>query len=313
MSNGDPHRIEGLRARPPKGGFPWLRATLFVGVLGAVVLPFTPPGGKILRGLKRLAEGPPPAAPAIDKADLERQLEARLRGEFEADLERELAALKKQLAEATKRDAAKASEPEPPSPLSSHTAATGGDVRTLRSGIPFKTEVKVDKGGIASQEREAADSYTASYTLSVRVPEPSRTLSELHRVNPRLAGLLPGLPALMEKPEVSRWFFALYDNKTTRLKRDAPRPPELLTQHNFSDCATIPPLPPPPTPPPRPSPAPPPRRWRVAPSAARGCVSAGSGPGGRASAGSPAGGAGAADGRRSAAAWPRPEGRTGPC
>lgn len=239
MSNGDPHRIEGLRARPPKGGFPWLRATLFVGVLGAVVLPFTPPGGKILRGLKRLAEGPPPAAPAIDKADLERQLEARLRGEFEADLERELAALKKQLAEAAKRDAAKASEPEPPSPLSSHTAATGGDVRTLRSGIPFKTEVKVDKGGIASQEREAADSYTASYTLSVRVPEPSRTLSELHRVNPRLAGLLPGLPALMEKPEVSRWFFALYDNKTTRLKRDATRLNELLTKHNFYDCETI--------------------------------------------------------------------------
>ena len=239
MSNGDPHRIEGLRARPPKGGFPWLRASLFVLVLGAVVLPFTRPGEKILRGLKRLAEGPPPAAPAIDKSDIERQLEARLREEFEADLERELAAVKKQLAEDAKRAAAKAAEPEALPPLSSHTAATGGDVRTLRSGIPFKTEVKVDKGGIASIERQAADSYTAAYTLSVRVPEPSRSLAELHRVNPRLASLLPGLPALLEKPEVSRWFFALYDNKTTRLKRDATRLNELLTKHNFYDCETI--------------------------------------------------------------------------
>lgn len=239
MSNGDSHRIEGLRARPPKGGFPWLRATLFVLVLGGFVLPFTPPGGKILRGLQRLVQGPPPAAPAPDKADIERQLEARLRGEFEADLERELAAVKKQLAEDAKRAAARAAESETLPPLSSHTAATGGDVRVLRSGIPFKTEVRVDKGGVASIERQAADSYTAAYTLSVRVPEPSRSLAELHRVNPRLAGLLPGLPALLEKPEVSRWFFALYDNKTKRLKRDATRLNELLTKHNFYDCETI--------------------------------------------------------------------------
>jgi hypothetical protein len=43
----------------------------------------------------------------------------------------------------------------------------------------------------------------------------------------------------MEKPEVSRWFYVLYENKTTRLKRDATRLNELLTKHNFYDCETI--------------------------------------------------------------------------
>ena len=239
MSKGNPHRIEGLRARSQRGGFPWLRASLFVVALAGAILPFTSPGEKIMRGLKRIATGPAPSSPGIDKADIERQLEARLRTEFEADLERELAALKKQFADAARRDAAKAAEPQPLPPLSSHTAASGGDVRTLRSGIPFKSEVQVSKGGIASKERVTADSYTATYTLGIRLPEPSRSLAELHEANPRLASLLPGLPSLMEKPEVSRWFFALYDNKTRRLKQDATRLNELLTKHNFYDCQTI--------------------------------------------------------------------------
>jgi hypothetical protein len=223
-----------------KHGLPWLRASLFLLVLAGVILPFTPPGEKILRGVKNLIRPPVPAAPAVDEEDLERQLEARLREEFEADLQRELAAFKKQAAEeAAKRESDRPAEPAPLPPISSHTAASGGDVRTLRSGIPFKTEVKVEKGGIASKERKTADSYAAEYTLKVRVPEPSKTLEELQTVNPRLSKLLPGLPAMLEKPEVSRWFYTLYDNKTTRLKQDATRLNELLTKHNFYDCETI--------------------------------------------------------------------------
>ena len=86
MSSDDPHRIEGLR-RPSggKSGFPSLRAAVFVLVLGGVILPFTPPGEKILRREKKLLQPPPP--PVVEKVDdgedLRRQLEARHRQEME--------------------------------------------------------------------------------------------------------------------------------------------------------------------------------------------------------------------------------------
>ncbi|MCW1921334.1 glycoside hydrolase family 75 protein [Luteolibacter arcticus] len=239
MSSGDPHQIEGLRRRPAKGGFPWLRASVFVIVLAGAILPFTPPGQKILRGVKNLIQPPPP--PVVEKqvddsADQMRDLEARHRQkmeELEANYQREVANLKKQAEDAERR----ATAPEPP--LSAHTANSGGDVRTLRSGIPFKTEVKVDKGGIASVERKDANSYTAEYKLSIRVPEPSKTLDQLQTVNPRLSKLLPGLPVLLEKPEVSRWFYELYDRKTRSLKEDSTKLNELLTKHNYYDCETM--------------------------------------------------------------------------
>jgi hypothetical protein len=242
MSSGDPHRIEGLRRSPRGGGFPWLRASVFLVVLAGVILPFTPTGEKVLRSAKRMIAPPAVPAPAAvpaageDPEEMRQQLESRHRQqveELEETYQRDLAALKRQVEEAERR----ATAPEPP--ISSHTATSGGDVRTLRSGIPFKTEVKVEKGGVASKERKDAASYTASYQLSIRVPEPSKTMAQLHTVNPRLAALLPGLPAMMEKPEVSRWFYVLYENKTERLKKDATRLNELLTKHNFYDCETI--------------------------------------------------------------------------
>ncbi len=136
-------------ARPlPKRGLPWLRTSLFLLVLAGV----------ILRAVKNLTRPPVPAASAIDEEDIERQFAARLRVEFGVNLAREPAAFKKQAAEAVRREQERPVEPAPLPPISSHTAASGGDVRTLRSGIPFKTEVKVGKGGIASKERKTANS-----------------------------------------------------------------------------------------------------------------------------------------------------------
>lgn len=245
MSQGDPNHIEGVRAKSPrKAGFPWLRASVFVVVVAGAVVIFTPPGEKILRGVKQLIR--PSAPPVVKKSgeadDLLRQLEAQHREkleEMENSYQRDREALKKQLEEAAKRQAATETPDNPEPPLSEHTAQSGGDVRTLRSGIPFKTEVKVEKGTIASRERKDGESYTAEYKLTIRVPEPSKTMEQLQTVNPKLSQLLPGLPAMMEKPEVSRWFFALYDNKTDRLKKDATRLNELLTKHNYYDCETI--------------------------------------------------------------------------
>jgi hypothetical protein len=71
------------------------------------------------------------------------------------------------------------------------------------------------------------------------VPTPVKTIAELETTNPALSKVLPGLPALIEKAEVSSWYKKLYGNKTMRVRRDANLLSELLTKHNFYDCETI--------------------------------------------------------------------------
>lgn len=246
MSDSDPHHIEGLeRPHGPKRGFPWFRASFFLVVLAAVVLPFTEPGQKIMREGKRWldARQQPPAA-ATDEEDILRQAEARLREEYEEKLaelraEADEARKAREVAEKAAKDAKTPTEPEALPPIRAHTARTGGDVRKLRSEIQLETKVEVENGALASIERKADDSYKASYTLSVRVPKPSTTLDELQKVNPHLGTLLPGLEPMLEKAEVSRWFYKLYENKTKRLRSKATELSELLTRHNFYDCETI--------------------------------------------------------------------------
>jgi hypothetical protein len=83
------------------------------------------------------------------------------------------------------RDAGKAAKQvaeEPatrPDPAAETPVGSVMDVRKLRSGIPFKTEVKMEKGGIASRERVDEASYTAFYQLTLRLPEPARTMADL--------------------------------------------------------------------------------------------------------------------------------------
>ncbi len=191
--------------------------------------------GKVKRGLKEVF-APQPVVISPDEDDIRRQIESRLRTEMEQELAREIEAMKMAAAEKEAKAAADAgmaeAEREP-------VVGSVTDVRKLRSGIPFKTEVKIDKGGIASRERIDDSSYTASYQLSLRLPVPAKTMAELESSNPDLAKILPGLPALIEKAEVSSWFRKLYDNKAARVRRDAHTLNELLTKHNVYDCETI--------------------------------------------------------------------------
>ncbi len=191
---------------------------------------------KLKRGLKEVFS-PKPVVVAPDQKDIFRQAESRIRAEMEEKYERDIAALRKSLAEAEKKAREKPVEIAPPAPAPGPGTVT--DVRKLRSGIPFKTEVKFEKGGIASKERIDAASYTASYQLFLRVPTPAKTLPELEASSPELSKILPGLPALIEKATVSNWFGKLYENKTARVRRDANSLNELLTKHNVYDCETI--------------------------------------------------------------------------
>jgi hypothetical protein len=191
--------------------------------------------GRVKRGLKEVFS-PAPVVVSPDEEDIRRQIESRLRSEMEQELEREIEAMKKAAAE---REAKQAADALKPQPAPEFVAGSVSDVRKLRSGIPFKTEVKFDKGGIASKERVDEKSFTASYQLSLRVPAPARTMAELENTSPDLSKILPGLPPLIEKAEVSGWFNSLYENKVARIRRDAHSLNEVLTKHNVYDCETI--------------------------------------------------------------------------
>ncbi len=221
-----------------KPGFRWFgpRDLVYLGI-GALAFFGSGQFGKVKRGLKEVF-APKPVVVQADEQDIRRQIEARLRAEMEEELERELEAMKKTAAD---QEAKRLAEREAEDRANARLPETGSvtDVRKLRSGIPFKTEVKIEKGGIASRERADEASYTAFYQLFLRVPQPAKTMAELESTNPDLSKVLPGLPAMVEKAEVSPWFGKLYENKTTRVRRDANALNELLTKHNIYDCETI--------------------------------------------------------------------------
>ena len=218
-------------------GFSWRGAVLLVLVMVAVVLCGTPIPGKVKRGLKEIF-APKSAVIAPDESAIRRKIETQLRAEMEKELERQVAAMKKDAAEQAAKHAA---ELEAARVASNAVAEAGSvtDVRKLRSGIPFKTEVKMEKGKIASRERVDDASYTAFYQLTLRLPAPAKTMAELEGSNPALSKMLPGLPVLIGKAEVSAWFAKLYADKVARIRRDANTLNELLTKHNLYDCETI--------------------------------------------------------------------------
>ena len=230
-------------SEPPKAsrrrqkGFSWRGAALLLLVLAAAWLCTTRIPGKVKRALREIF-APKERTCAPDEAAIRRQIEARLRTEMEGKLAAQIAAMKKSAEEA----AAKLAEDEETVRRSAAGLATSGsvrDVRKLRSGIPFKTEVKMETGAIASRERLDEESYTASYQLTLRVPAAAKTMAELEGSNPDLSKILPGLPALIAKAEVSGWFATLYQNKVARVRRDANLLNELLSKHNVYDCETI--------------------------------------------------------------------------
>lgn len=231
---------ENDKTTKPQRGFPWFGVGFLVLVCGGIGILFTDIPAKINRNLKALIQSRQPTE-EVDRKTIELQIEQRLRAEMEMKLERELAELREQNAAREpedKPDDKPEIDPEPavipPLPL-----GPVNDVRKLRSGIPFKTEVIFEQGGIASEERVDDESYVAEYKLKLKLPAAAKTISELEKSNPKLSKILPTLPALLEKAEVSKWYNKLYTNKSERVRRDANALNELLTKHNIYDCETI--------------------------------------------------------------------------
>ena len=236
MSKQDPYEIDGLERKKPFR-FPWIRVCLGIAILAAAIFPFTSTGERAMRAAKRMMEERQPVE-TTDTEDIRRQAEARLREEYEArmaELEKQLEASRKPSETNEENSGKEARLP----PINEHTTDVGGDVRKLRSDITLKTKVDIQKGESAALERTKDESYMASYTLNVRVPVASISLTDLESVSPELGKKLPGMEGLLDRAEVSRWFYQLYENKTKRLKKNATQLTSLLSRHNFYDCETM--------------------------------------------------------------------------
>lgn len=220
-------------------GFPWLRAGLLVFLTGLVALMFTPVPGKVKRGLREILR-PPRVAEKVDEGRLRRRIEGELRAEYEArlgrDLERELAVVRAQVAAEVRRELEDSTKPVVPE---IEVPGKVSDVRQLRSGIPFKSEVVLAEGGEASKERVDPGSFEALYRLSVRVPAAVATMAGLEKTSPKLGSALPGMAAMVAGGKVSPWYRKIYDNKLARIRSDATLLNELITKHNYYDCETI--------------------------------------------------------------------------
>lgn len=131
---------------------------------------------KIRRTLREFF--PPPQQTAVPDAQaIYRAAETKISSEWNEKYDRDIAALKKTLEETEKKRA------EDSTAVRSITEiGTVTDVRKLRSGIPFKSEVEIQKGDIASKERVDDNSYTATYELLLRVPTPATTVAHFPRL-----------------------------------------------------------------------------------------------------------------------------------
>mgnify|MGYP002654529283 CR=1 FL=1 len=225
----------GVKARQHRKELPWVWLTLIIAIVSGMIVLCSPLAGKIKRALLSMKSDQ--RRSAQEEADLERQIENRLRAEFEQELAAKMREIR-QTARAPQPSAPADSLP-PPSAPEPVTSLSGVDVRTLRSGIPFHSEVVIASGQQASRERIDKESYKAEYKLTVKIPQPAKTLAELQRVSPGIEQMLPKLPQLLEKSLVSTNFQTLYNNKISRIKKDANLLQELVSKHNFYDLETM--------------------------------------------------------------------------
>lgn len=113
------------------------------------------------------------------------------------------------------------------------------DLAKTSKGFSFSSRLEIENGDLATIERKSDSSYRSEHILTVKVPRPAATMSELEQSTPDLAAMLPGLPELLETAAVSEFYETMYAAKTKRLAQSSSRLGELLTSHNFFDCQTM--------------------------------------------------------------------------
>lgn len=198
------------------------RLLLLLIIAALVILPFTPFAGKIKRGIQ--------------------QIVATARGSGERVVTKEVPVTKEVIRKVPTEVIKEVIKevPAPPPPLPDKTVPRKEtDIATLFNGITIQTDLLTEHGTFASLERLDPGAYKVQFQVSIRVPKANQSISELSRINPNIASILPSLGRMVETSKVSPFFHKLYDNKTSLVERDITRLNKILDRHNFFDCETI--------------------------------------------------------------------------
>jgi hypothetical protein len=220
--------------------FPWIRASIFLLVLFAVIVPFT----SVPRKMKDYAKEVILAKREAERMDYVEPAEEVEVIHVEPEQEVVEVEPEPEVSEVVSTPVEPTVEPDPvmvekPIPSKEHFVGTKGDMVRMSKGFQFDYSFETSKGELASVEREDKKSYVAEYKLKVRLPKASTSLDELSAVNSKLPEVLPGLEGMLESAKVSDFYYTLYENKVKRLEREVTKLNELSTKHNFYDCETI--------------------------------------------------------------------------
>ena len=109
----------------------------------------------------------------------------------------------------------------------------------LFNGIQVHTTFDAEPGRQAALERETPDSYALDLHFQTKIPTAAHAAVEVARSAPDLLAALPRLGSLLEKGEVSKFYFGLYQNKTEALRQNLARLDALLSRDTFYDTDTI--------------------------------------------------------------------------
>ena len=113
------------------------------------------------------------------------------------------------------------------------------EVAKLYNGIQVRTTFEGEPGRQASLERETSASYALDLQFLIKVPVASRTAAEISHSAPTLLAALPKLAALLDKAEVSKFYYGIYQNKTELLRQNLTHLDALLPRDIFYDTDTI--------------------------------------------------------------------------
>ena len=113
------------------------------------------------------------------------------------------------------------------------------DFGKVFNGMQYKVTLETERGTTATKDRNDPASYTAEVTVKVKVPKPHRDLAEIAGLNAKLPSLLPLLPQLLERANVSPFFDDIYRLKVADTQTKLNRLDALLSRANFYDTETI--------------------------------------------------------------------------
>ena len=109
----------------------------------------------------------------------------------------------------------------------------------MYNGIMLHSTLDAQPGRQASLERETPDSYALDLQLQIKVPTAAHAAAEMTHSAPDLLTAFPKLAATLDKAEVSKFFFGIYQNKTEVLRQNLTRLDALLPRDVFYDTDTI--------------------------------------------------------------------------